>query len=46
MILAVVYDMLGETNLAAAGLEKLKEAFSLFTTNAQTFPLVYECKSP
>lgn len=45
MILAVVNDMLGETALAAAGLEKLKEAFSVFTNNTQIFPLVYECKS-
>lgn len=43
-ILAVVYDMLGETALAAAGLEKLKTAFSVFTDNTQIFPLVYDCK--
>lgn len=42
MILSVVYDMLGETALAAAGLEKLKEAFTVFTNNTQIYPLVYE----
>lgn len=42
MILSVVYDMLGETALAAAGLEQLKEAFSVFTNNTQIYPLVYE----
>lgn len=41
-ILAVVYDMLGETALAAAGLDKLKTAFSVFTNNTQIYPLVYE----
>ncbi|KAF3761377.1 family 81 glycoside hydrolase [Cryphonectria parasitica EP155] len=42
MILVVVNDMLGETALAAAGLQQLKEAFSLFTNNTQIYPLVYE----
>ncbi|KAJ4424881.1 endo-1,3-beta glucanase [Gnomoniopsis sp. IMI 355080] len=42
MILSVVYDMLGETALAAAGLEELKSAFSVFTNNTQIYPLVYE----
>lgn len=36
--------MLGETALAAAGLEKLKAAFSVFTNNTQIYPLVYDCK--
>lgn len=45
MILAVVNDLLGETALAAAGLQKLEEAFALFANNTQIYPLVYECKS-
>lgn len=45
MILSVTYDMLGDSALAAAGLAKLQEAFALFTTNQQIFPLTYECKS-
>lgn len=44
MILAVVYDMLGDSALAAAGLEKLKVAFAVFASNRQIFPLTYECK--
>lgn len=44
MILAVVYDMLGEASLAAAGLEKLEDAFELFANNSQIYPLVYDCK--
>lgn len=42
MILSVVYDLLGETALAAAGLDKLKAAFAVFTNNTQIFPLTYE----
>ncbi|KAK7736580.1 endo-1,3-beta glucanase [Cytospora paraplurivora] len=42
MILAVVYDMLGDSALAAAGLEKLKAAFAVFASNKQIFPLTYE----
>ncbi|ROW06670.1 hypothetical protein VPNG_06714 [Cytospora leucostoma] len=42
MILAVVYDMLGDSALAAAGLEKLKAAFAVFASNRQIFPLTYE----
>lgn len=42
MILTVVYDLLGDTALAAAGLTKLKAAFSVFTNNTQIFPLTYE----
>ncbi|CAN8097961.1 unnamed protein product [Discula destructiva] len=42
IILSVVYDMLGETALAAAGLKKLEAAFAVFTNNTQIYPLVYE----
>ncbi|KKY37749.1 putative glycoside hydrolase family 81 protein [Diaporthe ampelina] len=42
MILSVVYDLLGESALAAAGLEKLKAAMARFATNRQIYPLVYE----
>ncbi|KAI3392544.1 hypothetical protein diail_5515 [Diaporthe ilicicola] len=42
MILSVVYDMLGESELAAAGLQKLEEAMAVFATNRQIYPLVYE----
>lgn len=41
-ILAVTYDMLGDSNLTAAGLQKLKEAFARFASNKQIYPLVYE----
>lgn len=44
MILSVVYDLLGESALAAAGLEKLKAAMARFATNRQIYPLVYECE--
>lgn len=46
MVLSVVYDMLGETALAAAGLEKLENAFAKFANNTQDFPLVYDSKPP
>lgn len=42
MILSVVYDLLGESALAAAGLEKLKAAMARFATNQQIYPLVFE----
>ncbi|KAH7157566.1 glycosyl hydrolase family 81-domain-containing protein [Dactylonectria estremocensis] len=41
-IIYVLNEMLGEKDLALAGLEKLKTAFSRFVTNKQTYPLVYE----
>lgn len=44
MILSVVYDMLGETALAAAGLQKLESAFAKFVNNTQDYPLVYDSK--
>lgn len=44
MILSVVYDLLGESALAAAGLEKLKAAMARFATNQQIYPLVFECE--
>lgn len=37
-----VHDLAGDTNLAEAGLGKLKTAFARFTSNTQQFPLVYE----
>ena len=44
MILAVTYDMLGNSTLTAAGLEKLQAAFAVFATNQQIYPLKYECE--
>ncbi|KAL1875833.1 endo-1,3-beta glucanase [Diaporthe australafricana] len=41
-ILSVVYDLVGESELAAAGLQKLEEAMAVFATNRQIYPLVYE----
>lgn len=38
--------MLGETALAAAGLQKLESAFAKFVNNTQIYPLVYDSKSP
>lgn len=41
----VVYTMqtmVGNSNLAAAGLEKLKDAFNVFANNTQPEPLVYD----
>lgn len=35
-------DLAGNRNLAAAGLQKLKDAFSTFINNNQQFPLVYD----
>lgn len=46
MILSVVYDMLNNTALAAAGLQKLEDAFGKFVNNTQDFPLVYDSKFP
>lgn len=37
-----VHDLAGDTDLAQAGLDKLKEAFARFASNKQQFPLVYE----
>ncbi|KUI55643.1 Putative endo-1,3(4)-beta-glucanase 2 [Cytospora mali] len=42
MILSVTYDMLGDTALTAAGLEKLETAFAVFASNQQIYPLTYE----
>lgn len=42
MILSVVYDLLGESALAAAGLQKLEAAMAVFAENRQIYPLVYE----
>lgn len=44
MILSVTYDMLGNSELTAAGLQKLQAAFAVFASNKQIFPLVYECE--
>ncbi|KAH8668109.1 glycoside hydrolase family 81 protein [Tricladium varicosporioides] len=35
-------DLLSDQALAQEGLQKLKDAFALFTSNRQQFPLVYE----
>lgn len=37
-----VHDLAGNTDLAQAGLNKLKGAFARFASNTQQFPLVYE----
>ncbi|KAL8842936.1 MAG: hypothetical protein Q9170_000341 [Blastenia crenularia] len=37
-----VHDLTGNTDLAQAGLGKLKQAFARFASNTQQFPLVYE----
>ncbi|ROW08321.1 hypothetical protein VMCG_03014 [Cytospora schulzeri] len=42
MILSVTYDMLGNSELTAAGLQKLQAAFAVFASNQQIFPLTYE----
>lgn len=42
MILSVTYDMLGNSELTAAGLQKLQAAFAVFASNKQIFPLTYE----
>ncbi|KAF2203883.1 glycoside hydrolase [Delitschia confertaspora ATCC 74209] len=41
-ILYTMQDMARNSNLAAAGLIKLKEAFDVFITNKQPLPLVYD----
>lgn len=43
-IIYVLNEMLGEAGLAQAGLTKLKTAFSVFVSNKQKYPLVYESK--
>ncbi|KAL9030538.1 MAG: hypothetical protein Q9196_001359 [Gyalolechia fulgens] len=37
-----VHDLAGNTDLAQAGLNKLKAAFARFASNKQQYPLVYE----
>lgn len=37
-----LHDLIGDKALAQAGLGNLKEAFARFTSNTQSFPLVYE----
>ncbi|KAF2274837.1 endo-1,3(4)-beta-glucanase 1 precursor [Westerdykella ornata] len=41
-ILYALQDMAHNTQLAAAGLIKLKDAFNVFVNNTQPFPLVYD----
>ncbi|KLU92148.1 endo-1,3(4)-beta-glucanase 1 [Magnaporthiopsis poae ATCC 64411] len=41
-ILIAVNDMLGDKQLAQAGLKKLKDAYARFAENRQKFPLFYE----
>ncbi|KAL2351932.1 endo-1,3-beta-glucanase [Cryomyces antarcticus] len=41
-IVYVIHDLAQDDTLAAAGLVKLKNAFSLFVNNQQQYPLVYD----
>lgn len=41
-IIYTMQTMAGNSNLAAAGLEKLKDAFNVFVNNTQPEPLVYD----
>ncbi|KAM5346604.1 hypothetical protein ACJ41O_009609 [Fusarium nematophilum] len=41
-IVYVINNLLGDKNLGQAGLNKLKQAFAVFGSNKQTYPLVYE----
>ncbi|KZM25404.1 Endo-1,3(4)-beta-glucanase [Ascochyta rabiei] len=41
-IVYTMQTMAGNSNLAAAGLEKLKDAFNVFANNTQPEPLVYD----
>lgn len=41
-IVYTLHDLVGNKSLAQAGLNNLKEAFARFTSNTQSFPLVYE----
>ena len=41
-IIYTTHDLLNDPELALQGLDKLKEAFALFTTNKQQYPLVYD----
>lgn len=42
-ILYVVYEMLGDKDLARSSLGQLKAAWDIFASNRQKYPLVYEC---
>ena len=42
MIVYTTHDLLREPNLAIQGLNQLKEAFAVFVTNQQIYPLVYD----
>jgi endo-1,3(4)-beta-glucanase len=41
-VIYTMQTMAGNSNLAAAGLEKLKDAFNVFVNNTQPEPLVYD----
>jgi endo-1,3(4)-beta-glucanase len=43
-MLYVVHELLGDKELAASGLNRLKAAFGTFAANTQKFPLVHESK--
>lgn len=42
MIVYTTHDILGEPDLATLGLNQLKSAFAVFSTNQQIHPLVYD----
>ncbi|KAK3941592.1 hypothetical protein QBC46DRAFT_258081 [Diplogelasinospora grovesii] len=42
VLIMAIHDILGDNNLAQAGLERLKQAFARFAENKQQYPLVYE----
>ncbi|KAF6221390.1 hypothetical protein HO133_002245 [Letharia lupina] len=42
MIIYTTHDLLNEPNLATQGLNELKGAFAVFSTNQQKYPLVYD----
>ncbi|GAO13329.1 hypothetical protein UVI_02013420 [Ustilaginoidea virens] len=41
-ILYVLYELLGEREMAKRGLDQLKSSFGIFAANKQKFPLTYE----
>lgn len=45
-IVYTLHDIVGNTSLAQAGLNTLKQNFAVFVNNQQQYPLVYESKYP
>lgn len=43
-IVYTLHDFVGNTALAQAGLNTLKQNFAVFINNQQQYPLVYECR--